>query len=530
MKKESALAFLPLVIAAGVILYWLWSGVFLAEFNSDTTDTLFWAAASREAHAIASPTFHYNYFIPFGDRLLLRPLLSAFGFGIAAMRVSMTVFLVIFSAAAFALFRSLRWSNAARWLSVALVLTIVSATTKMREVYLGHVVHYSLGTLFLFLGIAVAPDPASKEAMSRRTRILRCLPFAFCTAWAASCGKPVLVFAVIPVLGAWLFVRCGLSRPFSVKRDCAAPLSGIAGAIVGFAVFVFLSQNLPPIDYGTSYESLSPPEQWWNNLGKLPESWTSLLCSMPREPISVASGAGIPVAGQIALAVVLAIAPILALFRIRWLSFREQLLVAAHWVLSAEILFFWIFGTVSDANWRLSPVVLSSTATTACMIRNAFTNNGLFAKRTAFWATSFVVSVCVLIHLQTALLPQNRTIWREPETLVPMLETIGVADGYCTDYWFANVVTTISGNRFRLREVEPDGKGGWRGRPYLTDDRWFEPDPERKRTVFVCYPNEEPLAPKEGLVERTECWQIDTRNDRYAKLVVLVYDGDCLAR
>lgn len=251
---------------------------------------------------------------------------------------------------------------------------------------------------------------------------------------------------------------------------------------------------------------------------------------MPREPISVASGAGIPVAGQIALAVVLAIAPILALFRIRWLSFREQLLVAAHWVLSAEILFFWIFGTVSDANWRLSPVVLSSTATTACMIRNAFTNNGLFAKRTAFWATSFVVSVCVLIHLQTALLPQNRTIWREPETLVPMLETIGVADGYCTDYWFANVVTTISGNRFRLREVEPDGKGGWRGRPYLTDDRWFEPDPERKRTVFVCYPNEEPFAPKEELTDRSECWQIDTRNDRFAKLVVLVYDGDCLAK
>ena len=530
MKKESVLSFVPLVIAAGVILHWLWSGVFLAEFNSDTADTLFWAAASRDAHAIASPTFHYNYFIPFGDRLLLRPLISACGFGVPAMRISMTIFLVVFSAAAFALFRSLRWSHKVCWTSVALILTIASATTKMREIYFGHVLYYSLGTLFLFLGVACAPDPLSEEADFRRARLPQGFLFSLCMAWAASCGKPLLLYAVVPVLGAWLFGRRGSSRPFSMKRDGSALLPGVIGAIIGFAVFAFLSRNLLPIDYGTSYEGFSPPGQWWSNLGKLPGSWTSLLRSAPREPIPVASGAGLPMAGQIGLAIVLAITPIIALFRIRLFSSRERMLVTAHWILSAEILLFWTVGTISDGSWRLCPVVLSAAAVTACLIRNALASNDIFAKKAAFWITGFVVAVCVLIQLQTAFLPENRTIWRESETLVPSLETIGVADGYCTDYWFANVVTAISGNRFRLREVEPDEKGGWRGRPYLTDDRWFEPDPERTRSVFVCYPNEEPLAPKEGLVERTECWQIDTRNDRYAKLVVLVYDGDCLAR
>lgn len=530
MKKENVLSLVPLLIAAFVILHWLWSGVFLAEFNSDTADTLFWAAASRDAHAIASPTFHYNYFIPFGDRLLLRPLISACGLGITAMRISMTVFLVVFSAVAFALFRSLRWSRAASWLSVALILTIASATTKMREIYFGHVLYYSLGTLFLFLGVSCAPGPLSEEADSRRAQLPQGFLFALCMAWAASCGKPLLLYAVVPVLGAWLFAQRGFSRSFSMKRDGAVLLPGVVGAIIGFAVFAFLSRNLLPIDYGTSYEGFSPPEQWWSNFGKLPGSWTSLLCSALRNPIPVTGEAWLPVAGQTGLAIVLAIAPIVALFRIRRFSSRERMLVTAHWVLSAEILFFWAVGTISDGNWRLCPVVLSAAAVTACLIRNALTSNDIFAKKSAFWMTGFVVAVCVLIQLQTAFLPENRTVWRESETLVPSLETIGVSDGYCTDYWFANVVTAISGNRFRLREVEPDEKGGWRGRPYLTDNRWFEPDPKKSRTVFVCYPSEEPFAPKDGQVDRSECWQIDTRNDRYAKLVVLVYDGDCMAR
>ena len=62
---------------------------------------------------------------------------------------------------------------------------------------------------------------------------------------------------------------------------------------------------------------------------------------------------------------------------------------------------------------------------------------------------------------------------------------------------------------------------------YNTDDRWFEPDQEKKKTVFVCLPDEEGLAPA-GFAERFECEQFDVRNERYTRLAVRVYDGDCL--
>ena len=525
---NATFAFVLFALAATVVLRWLWSDVFLAECHSDTVDTLFAAAASRDAGAIASPTFHYPYFIPFGGSMLVLPFLPLFGTGIATLRCGMTVFLLLFVLAAVALFRSLKWNRATCWLAVALVLTVASATPKMREICFGHVLFYSLGTLFFFWGLAIAPDPAEEEATTRRERMLRKALFFFCMAWAASCGKPLLLYAVVPVIGAWILVRCADPRPFSKSRDGSALLPSVLGAGVGLTVFLLLSRNLLPIEYAGPYELFSPPSQWWDNLGKLPERWISLLCPIDKEPVPIASGAGLPVAGQIALALLLAFAPILGLVRIWTFSRKEKMLLAGHWILVAEVLFYWVFGSVSDANWRLCPVALSSVASTACVVKNLLCSETVFGRRAAATMAVFIAAVCILGNLRTSLLPGNGVIWRDRDSLIPLLETIGVQDGYCTDFWFCNVTTAISGNRFRLRDVWTDDEGGWKPSSYLVDDRWYEPDPSRTRTVFVCYPNEEERAPAEGRTGRFECWQIDVRNKRYAKLVVLVYDGDCM--
>lgn len=524
--SDGTIAFVLFALVAAVVLRWLWSGVFLSEFHSDTTDTLLWAAASLDAGAIASPTFRYAYFIPFGGNVFMIPFLSLFGTGVTALRCGMTAFLLAFVLSAYALFRSLNWRRTACWLSVALVLTVASATPKMREIHFGHILYYSLGTLFFFFGLACAPDPVSPETSSRRAKRIRGALFALCMAWAASCGMPLLLYAVIPVLGAWILVRSAEQRPFSKERDVSAFLPGAMGAGAGLALFLCLSLNLLPVDYADSYGAFSQPAKWWLNLAGLPGQWILLLCSSTWTDVPIASGEGIPVVGQIALAVLLAVAPVLALFRIRSFSPRERMLVAGHWILAAEILFFWTFGSISDANWRLSPLVLSSAAVTTCLLRRLFSDGTVFLRRAATAVSLFLFAVCFLTHLQTSLLPCDWHVWRGRGTLVPLLESIGVRDGYCTDFWFSNVVTVLTDDRCRIREVIRRDNT-WQGRRYNTDDRWFELDPERTKTVFVCLPNEEPLAPS-GFAERFECEQFDIRNERYAKLVVRVYDGDCL--
>ena len=525
-NRAEIFAFVLFGVAVAVILRWLWSGVFLAEFHSDTADTLFAAAAVFDAGSIASPTYHHSYFLPFGGQLLVLPFLSAFGIGISALRCGMTVFLLCFVFATYALFRSLKWSRAACWLSSALVLVVASATPKMREIYFGHVLYYSLGTLFFFLGLVFSPELSGETETTRHARIRKVF-FALCMAWAASCGKPLLLYAIIPVLGGWILVRSGEDRPFSLSRDRRALCPGILGAGIGLAAFSILYIGIPPTEYGDAYSVFSLPELWLTNLKALPAQWIALICVGSWNQIPIVSGRGFFMVGGIAMAIVFAIAPVVALFRVRSFSFRERTLLAGHWTLTIEVLFFWVFGTISDANWRLSPVMLSSVAVTICLVKHALRDEIPLFRRLAVAGVLLLSAEGASILFRTSTLPCNWHTWRGKQTLVSVLEDIDVHDGYCTDFWFSNATTAITGNRFRLRQVVFGG-GGWRPRLYLADGRWFRPDSSRTKTVFVCLPNEESLAPAKGRVDRFECEQFDFRNNRLQKLIVFVYDDDCL--
>lgn len=524
-------AFSMVFLALAILLRWLWSGAFLAEFHSDTADTLFWAAAQRDAGALANPTFHYGYFIPFGGNLLVRPFLSLWGTGMAALRSGMTLFAVLFACACYGLFRSFRWSRVASLLGVIFLLAVASASPKMREIHFGHVLYYSLGTVVLFLGCAWAPDVPNggKSDFPSRRRAFRQMAFAGCLGWAVACGKPLLLYAVVPLLGAWLLLRLSGRARLSPLRDGFRLLPGLVGIALGFPLFWAVSRGVPfSQEYSTYYEAFSPLHTWFQTAQVLPQEWISLLEPLPKKRILIASLDGLPHVVRIVAALFVGLAPVAALGRIRWFGPRERLLVVAHWILAAEILFYWVFGNISNANWRLCPVVLSGAAVSACLVRNVVVRGSVPERRFGLGAALFLAGFSALSLSQTACLPSQPEVWGGEGTLLPTLEAIGVRDGYCSDYWYANATTAVSDGRFRIREVRADAQGNWNPRLHNADERWYEPDPERTKTVFVCHPNEESRAPIQGRIGRHLCSQRTERLGRSEPLVVLVYDGDVL--
>ena len=529
-KWKTVGALLAACAAASVILHWLWSDVFLSEIQSDTVETLFWAEAVRSSRGLFGSTFHYSYFIPFGGNLLVWPFLSVFGMNLAAHRAGMSLFVLIFAFACYRLFRSFRWSRTQGLLTLTFLFALAAASPKMREIYFGHVIYYSLGTVFLFLGCALAPDFADGNDEFHRTRTIRGVLFALVLAWAASCGKPLLLYVVAPVLGGWTFVRLADPKPLSPLRDGLRILPGAVGAATGLLVFLAVSRivHVSP-DYSVHYEEFSPLASWFRNIQILPQEWISLLDPLPNANISIASPAGIPHALRIATAILLEVAPVAALFRLRSLSSRERLFVVAHWILASEILFYWAFGNISNANWRLSPLVLSSAAVTACLVRNLVVCGAIPTRRLGVCTALFLVGFSFLAFVQVRMLPREPKTWSGRKTLLSVLEALGIRDGYCSDYWYSNVITAVSGNRFRLREVQRDGSHGeWTPRLFNSDSRWYEPDPERTRTVFVCHPNEASAVPKQGLVAHYKCSQKTGRRGSAEPLVVFVYEGDCM--
>ncbi len=511
-----------------VILRWLWSYAFLVESHADTVETLFWAEAARESGNLFGTTFHYPYFIPFGGNLLVRPFLSVFGMDLAAHRAGMSLFVPILAFACFRLFRSFRWKRWESILVTALLFSVASASPKMREIYFGHVIYYSLATVFLFLGCAQAPDLLEAEGRPLRARIVSGATFALVLGWASSCGKPLLLYVVVPVLGSWGVVRLSRRERLSPLRDGLRILPGAIGAVVGLLAFHVVSRTIPTASfYGEYYELFSPIDSWFQNIKVLPQEWISLLDPLPRARIAIAGRAGLPHAFRIAAAIALCVTPVAALFRIRSFSQRERMFVVAHWILAAEILFYWLFGNISNANWRLAPLILSATVVSACLVRNTLASRSIPVRRFAVCAATFLFGFLFLSMVQTYMLPGDASAWRESGTLLPTLEQIGIRDGYCSDYWYANWTTAVSGNRFRLREVRIGRGGKWTPRLFNSDSRWYEPDASRTNTVFVCHPREEDNAPKSGLVGRFPCWQRTGRAGPSKKLVVLVYDGDC---
>ena len=78
-------SFAVFAFAAICVMKWMWGGIFLEEFHSDTADILFWADAAYNGNGIAGKDFHYGYFIPFGGQLLIEPFIALWGLGVKAL-------------------------------------------------------------------------------------------------------------------------------------------------------------------------------------------------------------------------------------------------------------------------------------------------------------------------------------------------------------------------------------------------------------------------------------------------------------
>ena len=507
-----------LALSIAAIFQYVWSDTFLAELHADTTDTILWAAATRDSGAIASPSFHYGYFIPFGGNLCFLPFLRIFGLGTTSLRCGMTLFIVVFILAVLILFRSFKWRPREFLFSAAVLLCGLLSTAKLREIHFGHVLYYSLGTLLLFLAVAATG--------SRRGRKTALLLFCGSLAWAAACGTPMLLYVAVPALAALLLdLLFGKDIRPDWKGGLALVAAGVAGLLAGLALYLALSKNLS-CPYADNYSLFAPARAWGPNWGKLLAGWVSLMCDLPNARIPVTSPRGFVHAAQIVAALGFAAAPLCALFRLHAFSRNERIFIFAHFVLAGATLFFWIFGNISDANWRLCPLLVSSMAVTAVLIRNWIAGETPRLRRLGFLAAAgFAVASIASASLAIRNAHDVDETWYAPDSLLTILEREGVEYGYCANFWLSNAITILSNERIPLRAVLLTKKG-WAQRKFQTDDKWYDPRPERSRTAFVCSPDLSHLVPTNRLITRLNCRQADLRNHTYVKLDVFVYDGD----
>ena len=426
-------------------------------YNSDYADTLTWAKASVDAGALFSSDFTYACLLPFGGQLLMIPFVWLFGFSYTAHACGMIAFFLLLAVALRAFFRALGADTL--WSSVCLLCVVgpLCSSEKLREVYFGHILYYSLGALFLLVGMTLylTMDKDKDSKFSWRFA-------AFCV-WCVLCstdGLTSLSLFVLPLCAGIAFERlCDRKVKFLSEENflrCRPLLYALCFSVLGLGLGALLRRGFSA-PYQEAFSTFSADTDWGNNMLITPSSFLSLFTGPVALYQDLTSFAGILAALRILFGLLVLAAPIAALFFFKHLHRGEKLLLIAHFTVSATMLFAFIFGLLSNAEWRLSPMLFTALLSTVCFFRRLSLLP--FFKRFGLLLLAFCVLIAGLGLFEVVKMPADNSPSGSAAALTNYLNDAGCTYGYAS-FWDANAITVLSGDKIRCRNIEVSTDSG----------------------------------------------------------------------
>lgn len=444
--------------AIGTVVYYIF-GPSAAYFHSDCADTILWAQASVDGKAVFNPDFGYAALLPFGGTTVMIPLVAIFGVGMTAHHIGMAIFSVLFFASAFMLFKSMKLSTELSFFGVGVLALVLCSSAKMREIFYEHVIYYSIGVVItcVLLSLFIRyTDGYKKITLKKKILILSAaVIFAFLSAFD---GTQVAASAIFPVLFAGackiLFSREKLfSKP---NRPAIIVLAGIAAATVaGLAVVTRISNGIG-VGYANAYSSYSDMNEWINNLFKLPQQWCELFGVDVYFGMNLFSPESVINIVRLAAALIVALVPIAALIFINKLERPAALLVLTHFGVTGVVMFGYIFGILSLANWRLSPIICTGVMVCIAMAKQVKISIPL--SRVAAIAGCLLVLFGAISVKEIKDMPRNGIEYNEYYRVAQYLESKGLNYGFAT-FWKSQTITVLTDSRVKIANTDMNADG-----------------------------------------------------------------------
>ena len=470
-KKASRLIGAGLTLLAILGVCYLIAFPMRGVYNSDYADTLSWAKASVDAKTLFSKEFTYACLLPFGGQLLMMPFVALFGYSYTAQACGMIVFFLLFTLALGCLFKALGANSFWTGASLFCMVGALCSSEKLREVYFGHVLYYSLGGLFLIVGLTLVLSLEKDKEQKIPWRLI-----ALC-AWCVLCstdGLTSLSLFILPLCAALVFERlCDKSVTFfsSENLDRALPLFYvICASVVGLGLGSLLRHgvNAP---YQEAFSTLSSETEWGNNLALFLPSFLCMFTGEVTmyEPFTTFTGMSVSI--RVLFGLFVLVVPFIALGFWKTLSRGEKLLLVSHFTVSATMLFAFVFGLLSNAAWRLTPMLFTALLVTVCLIRRLSTVP--FFKRFAVLALVFCVLIAGLGLFDVARMKPNDKPDGSAADLAAFLEQHGYTYGYAT-FWNANAITVLSDEKVKCRSIEVTEDSGFISPSYYQSEQsWY---------------------------------------------------------
>ncbi len=442
-------------------------------FHADCTDTILWGEAAYNTRSLLSEDFYYACKLPFGGQLLMLPFIGMFGVSMKAHLIGMCLFALLFVFSLVFLLKSMKWDF--KWISIMVFSTvfILMTSEKIREIFWGHIIYYSLGILFIFIGLALVFYTLNKYEKDTNNKILifsSIIIFFWFFLCAMNKTESITIFS-LPVI-------CGLigERLFDFNNDMKfknnkALYIIILVTLLGTAFgYIYASITWKDIHegYASSYTVFSDPKYWKDNASTFLNHWFTLIGIFIVDGRSIADAEGAKTIFKILVAFILIISPIVITFFYIKLDRYVRVFILTHWVMSALIGIGFVFGKLSDANWRLSPILVTSVFLTICLARYLFMNKKY--SRVNIVIVFPVILFSILSFVDMITINETKSIQQK---LTSFLMDKNLDYGYAT-FWRSNSITLLSDSKVKVRNIIMDEIGNPKKMMYQTQESWYE--------------------------------------------------------
>ena len=491
------------LLTLGVIFYYI---IFpsVGYLHSDCTDTILWAQASYETGEWISDAFDYAAILPFGGNLLMLIFMPFFGYSMTTHTLGMLLFAALLYFAAIFFCRSLKMSNLWCALFSFLLFFTLSLSDKTREIMWGHIIYYSLGVLFFLFGFgllfritdAQKAATAAAEKLTpmsaiggKRGAILHCVLALFLLLCATN-GAQSLLTLIIPILGACFVARILDGKKSAYLQRCVCSgvtlvISGVA-TVAGLILMKIIVGDVGS-GYASAYSSYTDMSEWIDNLLMLPIHYFELLGVDVKLYDPIVSGQSILTMIRIFGGIALLLLPFALLVRSHKNNDEnKKLLCYGHFLLCVLLIYAYVCGLLSTANWRLVPLLGSCVIVSAVALFDMVGDAKLATlRRVGVLLLALVISLggiaCVTIAKMPADYGRDNSLHRLTEKLISLDEK-GILPnvGYAT-FWNCQAVTLLSDNEIKLRGVTTDARV--EKRTYQQMYEWYD----EEATKDGCY-------------------------------------------
>lgn len=472
INKNRIAAISVITIGVVAVLYYIIIGE-KVEFDSDFTDTILWAEAMLTGNGLFDKTMAYAYTLPFGGSLLMAPFVAVFGVGYKAHTLGFILFLVIFAFSLYKLFKSMEFSANIAMICTGVVLLLSLPTKNTRMIMWGHVIHYSLGLLFVIIALSVYKkiDIDSEHLFGKKNNIVWIAVLAILTMLFLSNGLTIVLFFAIPFFGATIIERfIDIKDELLCKRNINTVIivvvSMIAG-MIGFVLSKILQRGVNTV-YDDMFKEIQSWQYWvWDFEDRIRCMLVVCAGGLSTE-VPMESFTGIKVLYMALFGFVVMIVPFIALVSYKKIQNRViRLFMISYFILIAATLFIYDFSTARGTAHRMVGIYMTAVIVvvtyTAWLIQSKdYSRFGLLLS-----IVLIGVSVCALLSVVT-LRGENRY-----EKLAKVLEENDLKYGYA-EYWSAQVTTVLSDSKVQVCPVDISEEGEISKRLYNIRPQQFD--------------------------------------------------------